>query len=191
MIIILLALFAILTFVTLLVLKSKTARIIGGILSSLGLIATVTMITLNFTDHFGMREIETVKTVPVYSAGDPRMPQGMVIAEPVGTAGNHFVMVYRDKADSKKPEAHFIPDKSQMIEAAKRHATYDQKRNTKTAEVAIKTTRLEWENDFMKLLFSASNQAGNIVREEAIVHLPSDWIVMNQKQAQKMMANHQ
>lgn len=189
MIIVLLAFFAVLTFIAWLVLPTKKARIIVGSLASLGLMLTVAAMTLNFTNQFGMREVQTSEIKQIYSAGDPRMAPGVMIAEPVGSEKKHYVMVYRDAETDEKPVAHFKPDQKKMLEAAKRHASYEQKNTYKQAEVEIKTTRLEWANDFAKFLFDTSGQSHAIVKQEANVRIPADWMVLTQAEAQKLMSN--
>lgn len=189
MIMILMALFAILAFVAWLILPDRKWSLVLGILASLGLIATVGAMTLNFTHQLGMREVQTVETKKIYSAGNPWESQGMIIAEPLGTAKNNFVMVYRDDIAETKPTVHFKPDQSNLTEAAKRHATYKQDGAYKQAEVETKTTRLEWQNSLMKWLFGTSGQDRQVVREDAVVHVPANWTVVSKADAEKMMGD--
>lgn len=191
MIMILMALFAILTFVAWLVVPVRKWQMILGVIATLGLITTVAAMTLNFTHQLGMRQVETVKTTEIYSAGSPWMNPKMMIAEPLGTDKEHYIMVYRDEVSDTEPTAHFKPDQEKLAEATKSHATYKQDKRYKTAQVEIKTTRLEWENGLVKWLFGTSGQDKQIVKEEAEVHVPADWVVMTQAEAQKMMAAKQ
>lgn len=191
MIMILMAIFAVFTFVAWLVLPSRKWRLILGSLATLGLVLSVGAMTLNFTHQLGMRQVETVETKQIYSAGMPWMTKKVMIAEPVGTDKAHYVMVYRDDVAESEPVAHFKPDADKLSEATKRHATYKQDKRYKQAEVEIKTTRLEWENDFMKFLFGTSGQDHQVVKEEAVVHVPADWGIMTKAEADKMIAAQQ
>lgn len=187
MIMILMAFFAVLTFVAWLILPVRKTRLIMGTISSLGLILTVGAMTLNFTHQLGMKRVETVETTKIYSAGDPWLPKKIMIAEPIGTDKNHYVMVYRDNVTEQKPTAHFEPNQDELTEATKRHATYKQDDAYKQAEVEVKTTHLEWKNDVVKWLFDTSGQGHEVVHEEAVVHVPSDWVVLTKAEADKMM----
>lgn len=188
MIMILMAILAVLTFVAWLVVPVRKTRLIVGTISALGLILTVGAMTLNFTHHLGMKEVETVETKAIYSAGDPWLPNGIMIAEPLGTAKNHYVMVYRDTKADTTPKAHFKPNQDDLTEATKSHATFKQSAAYKRAEVEVKTTRLEWKNDVVKWLFGTSGQDHTVVSEVATVHVPNDWMVLTQAEAKKMMS---
>lgn len=188
MIMLLLALFAVLTFISWLLLPTKNQRILFGLLSTLGLLMTVGAMTLNFTQHLGMREVSSTETKKIYSAGDLRLPQGILIAEPMGTDKNSYVMVYRDATSDKKPSVHFKSDEDKLVDATKRHAVFEQNDKVTEAQVRITTTRLEWENDIAKWLFGTSGQTDEIVSEKAVVEVPADWMVLTQAELEKLMA---
>jgi hypothetical protein len=188
MIMLLLALFAVLTFVSWLILPKKNQRIFFGLLSTAGLLLTVGAMTLNFTQHLGMEEVTKTETTRIYSAGDMRLPQGILIAEPMGTDKNSYVMVYRDSKDDKKPSVHFKPNEDKLVDATKQHAVFEQSDDVKQAQVKVATTRLEWKNDLAKWLFGTSGQTDEIISEKVVVEVPSDWMVLTQAELEKIMA---
>ncbi|RRG17919.1 DUF4811 domain-containing protein [Weissella viridescens] len=188
MIIVLLLLFVVLTFVSWIYIKPVTLRVIAGTISLVLLMLSVWAMTVNFTDHFGMKKVTTTKTTQIYTAGDTSSPANMLLAQEIGTKSNNYVMVYRDKASDKKPAVHNKPDTKHIVEAVKKTATYQ---TTKGSQATAKTTTTRWrfKNDFYKMMFGVSDQQNQLIKQHTLVRVPSKtWVVMTPSQAKSLGA---
>lgn len=168
--------------------KSWPVRIIAGGLGLILTLGVITMLTLNFTHHWGMHKVTTTTTSRIYTAGQTDSPASMLLVKPLGTAKDTYVMVYRDKADQKKATAHFVPNTKHLVNAAKTTAVY-QYANSKRATVTTKTTRWHWRSKNFKRLLSVGDQAGELVHKRSVVTLPrKTWIALTTTQAKKIQA---
>lgn len=187
MVIILLAVFAILTFISWIKIENVPARVTSGLISGGLLLATVLMLVANFNNHFGMEKVTKTETKTIYSAGGSKVPAGMMIAQALGTKSNNYVMIYADK-ENAKPTAHFVPNKKHIVEAVKKTATY-KLIDADKATVTTKTTRLEWQNDFFKLMFGFGGEGHSLYKQQTVVKLPKDtWVVMTPAQSKAVQA---
>ncbi|NFA03161.1 DUF4811 domain-containing protein [Weissella cibaria] len=187
MVIILLAVFAILTFISWIKIENVPARVTSGLISGGLLLATVLMLVANFNNHFGMEKITKTETKTIYSAGGSKVPAGMMIAQALGTKSNNYVMIYADK-ENAKPTAHFVPNKKHIVEAVKKTATY-KLIDADKATVTTKTTRWEWQNDFFKLMFGFGGEGHSLYKQQTVVKLPKDtWVVMTPAQSKAVQA---
>ena len=165
--------------------KQRWLRYTVGLLMSLALISSITILTLNFTDHFGMEKVTTSKTSQIYSAGGDKSPAGILIAKEIGTKSDRYVLIYSDKT-SKKATAHFTPNNKNVVNAVKKHATYRQTEGTK-ASVTIKTTRWKWKNKTYKNWLNVGAQAGELYKQSSTVKVPKKtWLVLTPEQMQKL-----
>ena len=115
MIIIVLAVFAVLTYISWFYIKSAPTRLIMGLISFALLGATVLLLTANIKSHYGMKNVTTTTEKTIYSAGGSKSPAGMLITQELGTKSGNYVMIYADSEDGKaKP--HFVPNKKRSEE---------------------------------------------------------------------------
>jgi hypothetical protein len=182
MIIILLALFAVLTFISWIMISNRATRFVAGTISGLLLFGTVLLMVANFNNHFGMKKVTTTTTKQVYSAAGSASPAGTLIAAEVGTKSNNYVLVYADK-ENGSAEQHFVPNQKDIVEAVKKTATY-KTADVDKATVTTKTTRWEWSNDLYKSLFGFGGEGGSLYKQTSVVTVPEDtWVVMTAGQA--------
>ena len=161
MVIILLAVFAILTFISWIKIENVPARVTSGLISGGLLLATVLMLVANFNNHFGMEKVTKTETKTIYSAGGSKVPAGMMIAQALG---------------------------KHIVEAVKKTATY-KLIDTDKATVTTKTTRWEWQNDFFKLMFGFGGEGHSLYKQQTVVKLPKDtWVVMTPAQSKAVQA---
>ncbi|WP_019206510.1 DUF4811 domain-containing protein [Limosilactobacillus ingluviei] len=157
---------------------------VGGLLTILVVCLTV-QLTLTFTDHLGMRQVTTVSTKQIYSAAGQQSPAGILVADPVGKADPvHQVLVYQD-TPTGKAKAHFVPNQKHLTESFKRQVkiTTTAKKN---ATLTTKTTRWQWRSKQAERWLNVG-QAGELVKEVNIVHLPQDtWVTLSTKQMQQL-----
>ena len=178
--------FTILTFYGLMFIKNKLASgIIGGV-SLIILILSVGMLLFHIKDNWGMKEVTTTSTHQIYTAGDKSAPYGMMIKAEIGKNTGNYVLVYRNSADSAKPDTNFKPDTKNIIEAVKKSATY-KLADVDTAKVTTTTTRRVWSSDLMKKLFDIGSENKELVKQHSVVTVPKDtWLVLTQAQVEKL-----
>ena len=188
MIIVLLLLFVVLTFVSWIYIKPVTLRAIAGTISLILLMASVWAMTVNFTDHFGMKKVTTTQTTQIYTAGDTASPANMLLAQEIGNKSNNYVMIYRNKANDKEPVAHNKPDTKHIVEGVKKTATY-QTTSGSQATAETTTTRWRFKNDFYKMLFGVSDQQNQLIKQHTVVRVPDKtWAVLSPDQAKTLGA---
>lgn len=186
MIIILLILFAILTFVTWMLIKPKTWCLVAGSLSFVLLSLTVVAMTLSFTHHLGMQKETQTKQAQIYSAGAKQSPAGLLLAQEIGSRSGNYVLIYRDQPQAAKATAHFKPDQKHITQAVRKKASYRQA-HVSQASVKTSTTRWVWENDFYRLLFGIGGQGNELVGEKTVVTIPADtWVVTSPQKAKQL-----
>ncbi|KRN76710.1 DUF4811 domain-containing protein [Weissella minor] len=187
MIIVLLLLFVVLTFVTWIYIKPLPLRIVAGSLAVLGLVLSIAGITLNFTDHYGMKQVTKTTEQQIYSAGDKNSPANMLLAQEIGDDSGNYVLVYRENENDAEPKPHHKPDQKHIIEAVKKTADYKESAQATEATSQTKTTRWVFKNDMYKLLFGISDQQNELVKETTTVTVPEKtWVVMSPKQAEEL-----
>ncbi|WP_267201890.1 DUF4811 domain-containing protein [Limosilactobacillus kribbianus] len=162
-----------------------------GILSALALVGAVSVMSANFTSHYGMKKVTTTTTRQIYSAAGSKSPAGVLVTKRLGTKSNRYVLVYAD-TPSGKAKAHFVPKQKHITTAVKQHATY-RTANVKQATLKTTTTRWEWESKRAKFWLNVGDQAGELVSQYRTVTIPQDtWLAVtpNQmKKLQKVMAS--
>ena len=170
--------------------KSWLGRIITGSLGLLLTLGVVSLMTLNFTHHWGMRKVTTTTTHQIYTAGQTSSPANLLLTKALGTERNYYVMVYRDQVHQKKATAHFIPDTDQPVTAAKTTTAY-QYGKFKQAQVVTKTTRWRWRSARDCWWLNLGDQSGELIKKRIVVQLPQQtWLALTTTQA-KQVAAHQ
>ncbi|QIL50380.1 DUF4811 domain-containing protein [Weissella coleopterorum] len=184
MMIFILIILAIFVFYAFVVLKKPMARWIFGFIGIILLMGAVGLTTLNFHQHWGMKQVTTTETKQIYSAGPATSPVKLVLTKQIGTKANNYVMMYRDHEDDKEATAHFVPNKKKMNTFIHSTAKY-QVKDTQNATVTLKETRWRWNSDLAKLLFDFAGMDGSLQKKEAIVTVPKNgWQVMTPEEAQ-------
>lgn len=163
-----------------------------GLTSSIALVAAVSIMTLNFSDHYGMKKETIVETHQIYSAAGDQSPMQIMVAKQLGTKSKHWVMVYCD-SQAVKASTHFVPQKKHIVETVKKQSTL-KKANVDHATVKTTTVRWEWKNDTAKFWLNIGDQAGELVSQKSVVTVPENWQVLSPsqlKQLKKKMAAQQ
>lgn len=165
--------------------NQRVLRYSCGVIASAALIACTILLSLNFTSHYGMKKVTTVETHQVYSLAGNKVPAGVLAAKQLGTHSNRYVMVYRDSQNGQA-KAHFVPNQKKIINAVKKHATY-QLTDKQTATVTTRTTRWEWQNATAKRWLNVGSQAGELVKQTSTVYVPrKTWVVLTPTQMKKL-----
>lgn len=163
--------------------KKPVLRISMTTIGLLLLVGAVGLTTLNFNQHWGMKEVTTTQTRAIYSAAPAQSPVKMVIKKELGTKADNYVLVYRDHADDQEAKAHFIPDKDDMNKLVHSSATY-RVADVDEATVTTKVTRWRFDSDLAKYLFSFAGMDGSLARQSSVVTVPKEgWTVMTPDEA--------
>lgn len=187
MIIIVIAILAILTYVSWINIEKLSTRIVAGLISFVLLAAAVLLLTVNMNSHYGMKKVTTSTEKTIYSAGGSKSPAGMLITQRLGTKADNYVMIYADREDSKA-KAHFVPNKKKITEAIHKRATY-RTADVKKATVKTVTTRWEWKNDFFKWLLEFGGEGHSLAKQTTTVTVPKKtWVVLSAQQAKQVTA---
>ena len=192
MIIYLIFLLAIVVILSWTLINNRTWRWLIGLTSSIALVAAVSIMTLNFSDHYGMKKETIVETHQIYSAAGDQSPMQIMVAKQLGTKSKHWVMVYCD-SQAVKASTHFVPQKMHIVETVKKQSTL-KKANVDHATVKTTTVRWEWKNDTAKFWLNIGDQAGELVSQKSVVTVPENWQVLSPsqlKQLKKKMAAQQ
>lgn len=164
---------------------NKGLKIIAGVALAIAMTGATTLLTLTLKDHYGMRQVTTIKQKKVYSAGGDKSPAGVLITTKIGPKDKkHMVLVYQDTKKGKA-KAHFIPKQKHITESIKRESYY-KKANVKKAKLVTKTTRWRWKSGPYKFWFNLG-QDNELVKETNSLMVPKDtWLVLSAKQAKKL-----
>lgn len=186
MIFILISLATILTFVSWMYPKKASLRYTLGFASLLFLAGSVYLLTDHFVHHTGMKTETVVEKKEIYSAGDTKLPFGVLVYKTIGDKSEHQVLVYRDKTSDKDATAHFIPNKKKINQAIKKSAHYKTSDGDK-AYVSTTTKRYTWKSDFDKLMFGFGGEDGELISQKSVVSVPKDtWLTLTPEEADKL-----
>ncbi len=185
MIILLIILFAAFVIIGFFYVKGAASWIVGSLSM---LLLALSMIALAYHDqtNWGMKEVTTTSTHQIYTAGDKTAPYGLMIKAEIGQNTGNYVLVFRNNANSAKPDTNFEPNQNNIVESVKKSATY-QLTDTTTAKVQTTTTRLEFSSNLMKLLFGIGGEQNTLVKQHSVVSVPQDtWLVLTQSQVETL-----
>lgn len=186
MIILIIAVFTVLTFYTWLLISKPYLRNILGTLSVVALACSVYMLTDHFVNRTGLDVKSETSSHAIYSAGDKKAPFGVLIAQEIGTKSDRFVLVYRDNPNDEQASAHFAPDKSHPADSIKKVAKVSVS-NVDSARIDTTIKKYVWKSELYKILFGFGSEEGQIVSEENIAVIPEKtWLVLSPEQAKEM-----
>jgi hypothetical protein len=98
MVIILLIIGCLSLFASAMFLNSASKRIPAIIVSAVIMVGATTMMVLNYHSHLGMKQVTTTTTRTVEPVSD-KLP--IALYQPLGTASNEEVLMYRSSANGK------------------------------------------------------------------------------------------
>ncbi len=180
MIIVIIALATLATFSSWMLLSSKALRYGLGILSLIVLGGSVYLLTDHFVNHTGMTVETKTMIQKVYTAGDSKLPFGVLVYQELGSKSDSKFLVYRTKQADKDAKPHFVPDTKHATEAVKKTATY-QLADVKEAQVKTTTKRYVWKSKTAKLLYGFGGESGELVSQKSVVQVPKKtWLVLSQ-----------
>lgn len=188
MILFILAILTIVMFGCWILIQHPIIRYVSSFITATLFCLAILMLSLNMKAHWGMvQKTTTSQPVTIYSAGPKDAPMKFLITQQVGKTDN-YVMIFKEDKNDNKPQAHFVPDKDNLVEAVKQRAVY-QRKNVSKASYIVKTTRWDYQSDLFRILFKLGDGKDRLVEQETIVTVPKQgWMIVTEKQAKKQLA---
>ena len=153
---------------------SNRTRWLLGMISGLIFVGSTLMITANFHEHWGMKQVTTTKTQKIYSTSSQMQ---LALYQPVGTSGKDNVYIYQTKPRQKTPQH------TQANEFTTNRLVWT---DSDQATLTVKETRWRFKNDFYKVLFAGSKMDGNLVSRTNTFRYPNTFVKISVKQAQAL-----
>ena len=153
---------------------SNRTRWLLGMISGLIFVGSTLMITANFHDHWGMKQVTTTKTQKIYSTSSQMQ---LALYQPVGTSGKDNVYIYQTKPRQKTPQH------TQANEFTTNRLVWT---DSDQASLTVKETRWRFKNDFYKVLFAGSKMDGHLISRTNTFRYPKTFVKISVKQAQAL-----
>ena len=153
---------------------SNRTRWLLGMISGLIFVGSTLMITANFHEHWGMKQVTTTKTQKIYSTSSQMQ---LALYQQVGTSGKDNVYVYQTKPRQKTPQH------TQANEFTTNRLVWT---DSDQATLTFKETRWRFKNDFYKVLFAGSKMDGHLISRTNTFRYPKTFVKISVKQAQTL-----
>lgn len=177
MIIPIIAIFAILTFITTMFIKNRGARNFFSTIFFLGLVLSIAAMLANDRIHFGMKGKNVTEEQVIYSAGNPADPANLLIYQDMGSEVEEDAYAYRLKPKGKIEQA--VPARSK--------ATNVKIRPDQPASIVTTGKRWVYKNDFYKMLFNWDGEDNKIAKQEVTIYYPDDtWVLLSTEQSKQL-----
>lgn len=178
MIIVLLILFVVLAFLSIMLIKDRKLRISATLLSFLAVAASLVLITGNAHDHWGMKVKTTTNKVQIYSA-QGQNTYGVLAYQAVGTSGREKAYVYKAAANSLKAT---VAKPDLKTSTAIEHIDGNQ------AFQVTKTKEYVYENGFYQFLFGWAGNNHDVKSKVVTYQVPGTWIALLAQDGVKLKA---
>lgn len=175
MVIILLIFACLAAFASAMFLQKASQRIPAVIFSSIIMIGATTMMVLNYHSHLGMKQVTTTTTQTVEPVS-AKLP--IALYQPLGTAGNEEVLMYRSSANGKVKHTPADENISSKMKFA----------NVSSLTMKTRKTTWQFKNGFYHLLFLWSGMDGTLVKKQTTITYPREFVKVTPKQMKKLKA---
>ena len=165
---------AIAFFVSIMFAPNMRTRWILGLITGLIFVGSTVIITANFHEHWGMKQVTTTKTQKIYSTSSQMQ---LILYQPVGTSGKDNVYIYQTKPRQKTPQH------TQANEFTTNRLVWT---DSDQATLTFKETRWRFKNDFYKVLFAGSKMDGHLISRTNTFRYPKTFVKISVKQAQAL-----
>ncbi|UQS84974.1 DUF4811 domain-containing protein [Apilactobacillus apisilvae] len=154
-----------------LLVKNKALHWTTTIISFVALIISVTFITLNFHDHYGMHKVTDTNETKLVSSNSK---MNMLLNQPIGTSGKDKVVIYRTNNNQTKPKTTSTDKNTNYIIT-----------DANSAKLVTKTTRYEYKSKTAKFWFDLA-QKPTRVKTVNYFYVPKDWLNLTVSQAKAL-----
>lgn len=157
---------------------TKRFRSVWVALAGIVFIGSTAIVTLNYSHHFGMKQVTTSSSKVIYSATSKQaMP--IILYQPVGTSGRDDVYLYNESPDQKRPT--HTPANEQTHNRLQ-YIDGDQIRLT------TKETRWQYRSGWDHFLFAGSGMDGKLVKRTNTFYYPHYYVKATPKQMKQLAA---
>ena len=175
MVIILLIIGCLSLFASAMFLNSASKRIPAIIVSAVIMVGATTMMVLNYHSHLGMKQVTTTTTRTVEPVSD-KLP--IALYQPLGTASNEEVLMYRSSANGKVKHTPADENISSKMKFA----------NVQSLTMTTKKTTWQFKNGFYHSLFLWSGMNGTLVKKQVTITYPQEFVKVTPAQMKKLQA---
>lgn len=175
MVILLLIIGCLALFASAMFINAASKRIPAIVISIIIMVGATTMMVLNYHSHLGMKQVTTTTTQTVEPLS-AKLP--IALYQPLGTAGNEEVLMYRSSANGKVKHTPADENISSKMKFAN------------VSSLTMKTTKTTWQfkNGFYHLLFLWSGMDGTLVKKQTTITYPREFVKVTPKQMKKLKA---
>jgi hypothetical protein len=154
------------------ILSKKSGQTIFSMLMGLIFAAALVLLTVNFTDHFGMEKVSKEKTMDLVSSAGADSGMDVLLYQPIGT-GDEKVYLYQT-AGAKKPKPTDTEKTSNVVESADK------------AQLVVEKISWKYTNNFYKALFAFAGNDNQL--EEVVNHfkIPDTWATLSVDQVKEL-----
>jgi len=137
-------------------------------------IGSITLMGMNYSHHFGMKEEKTLKEISIASSTDNDQVN-ILLYQPLGTS-DEKIYLYKTKPSQKK-----------LTQTGTNHVTNIVKTSDDNqALLKTETTRWVYKNSMYQMLFGISGNNKEYISKENIFYIPKDWLELSTDQAKKL-----
>ncbi|MCK8617496.1 DUF4811 domain-containing protein [Fructobacillus sp. M158] len=178
MIIILLILFVILAFLSIMLIKETKVRWVATIASFIAVALCLVFITGNAHDHWGMKVKTVTKKAQIYSAQDQNT-YGVLAYQPVGTSGKEKAFVYKATVAAKD---------ATVAKPDLKTTTAIQDIDGNQAFQVTTTKEYVYDNGFYQFLFGWAGNNHDVKSKLVTYQVPATWIALSTQDGAKLKA---
>ena len=145
-------------------------------LAGIVFVLSVGIVTLNYSHHFGMKQVTTTSSKVIYSATS-KQALPVILYQPVGTSGKDDVYLYNQQPNQKQPS---------HTQANEQTQNQLHKVNGDQVRLVTKETRWQYANGWSRLLFAGSGMDNKLVKRVNTFYYPSYYVKVSTKQMKQL-----
>ncbi len=185
MIFILVATFALATFVSWMLIKTVFLRRLLGIVFSLLLFGSILLMILNMNEHFGMAKVVSTQKERIYSVAGNKLSTGILATTSNKKLGSDLtIYLYKNKENESKIKT--------AVPSSRTSLSMKEISGSKAYRVT-KVTKWKYKNALSKLFFGFGNLDKVVSKKQIVFQIPdNEWLQLTKQQLsklQKLIAN--
>ncbi|WP_125711362.1 DUF4811 domain-containing protein [Lacticaseibacillus porcinae] len=157
-------------YLSFIMMKNGTWRVVLSAIFGVIMIGSLYLVNANDRSHFGMEKVTTTKTVTITSAS-PSKALPMLLHQDVGTSGKRQVYIYKVAGKTTHTKADYL---------VSNHVVTGDKATVKSVKTAW-----VYKNDFYKSFFANQNNH-KLIKQVNTITIPKTWTSLSTKQAKAL-----
>ena len=154
------------------ILSKKSGQTVFAMLMGIIFSAALVFLTINFTDHFGMKKVSTEKTIELVSSAGDASGMNVLLYQPIGTE-DEKVYLYQTPG-SKKPKPTDTEKTSNVVESSDK------------AQLVVEKINWKYKNNFYKTLFAFAGNDNDLVEVVNHFEIPDTWVTLSVDQVKEL-----